>query len=104
VSEYDDSVGDLLAQSFSFPVASGTIPVAGGVTIGTGLGGHNARFNTFRDCDLVPRHGQDKTHVEGQRGEADGVNRIRGLGCVEEGFSEVDLAHGFVTGLRASPK
>ena len=79
MSEYDDSVGDLLSQSFSFSVASGTIPVAGGVTIGTGLSGHDARPNTFRDSDLVPRHGQDKTRVEGHWG-ANGVNCVRGLG------------------------
>jgi len=65
MSEYDDIVGNPLSQSFSFSVTNRAIPVAGGVTIGTGLGGHTARRNTFSDSGLVPRHGQDKTCVDG---------------------------------------
>lgn len=45
--EYDDSIGNLLSQSFSLPVANRTIPVARGVTIRAGLGGHTALLPTL---------------------------------------------------------
>ena len=63
VSEYDDIGRDPLSQSLSFSVTNRAIPVGGGVTIGTGLGGHIAPPNTFSDFDLAPRHGQDKTRI-----------------------------------------
>jgi hypothetical protein len=67
VSEYDDLVGDLLSQSFSFSVANRTIPVAKEVTIRAGVGGHTARPNSGGDSDLVSRHGQAKTQMRGFR-------------------------------------
>jgi hypothetical protein len=53
VSECDDSVGDLLAQTFSCAVAIRTIPVASRVTIEASMVGHTAPPKSFGDFDLV---------------------------------------------------
>jgi hypothetical protein len=71
VSECDDSVGDLLAQTFSCAVAIRTIPVASRVTIEASMVGHTAPPKSFGDFDLVSRRGQHMwTKVDRGRGSA----------------------------------
>jgi len=80
VSEYDDSVGDLLSQSFSFSVADWTIPITRRVTIRAGLGGHAARPDSFGNYGLVSVHCQNNAQTREVRRRQSVVGTV----CVDK--------------------
>ncbi len=56
MSEWVKGAGNLVSRDLSFSVANWAIPVARGVAIRAGLGGHTAPLNGFDDSDLVSHH------------------------------------------------